>query len=164
MAGKVRTVMAGLLLAAMGVVPAAQPAFSSSGEAETATGGSSSCAAELDRTIQRFTTTLLGRDLEGYLRLWTNDAVLTLNSGEIIVGKAGIRDFYAGLFGVPGWTETFDEVSRRIYDCHTAYVVDNVLFENPGTGVRSPLAVSLTLTRESGRWLVVGEHITGVAE
>ncbi|GAB3425549.1 YybH family protein [Flindersiella endophytica] len=165
MAGRVRTVMAGLLLAAMGAVPAAQPAFSSSAEAASETGGgSSSCAAELDRTIQRFTTTLLGRDLEGYLRLWTDDAVLTLNSGKIIVGKAAIRDFYAGLMGVPGWTETFDEVSRKIYDYHTAYVVDNVLFENPDSGVRSPLAVSLTLTRVNGRWMVVGEHITGVAE
>lgn len=164
MAGRVRTVVAGLLLAAMGVVPAAQPAFSAGDEAAASTGGSSSCAAELERTIQRFTTTLLGRDLEGYLRLWTDDAVLTLNSGEIIVGKAGIRDFYEGLMGVPGWTETFDEVSRQIYDCNTAYVVDNVLFENPDNGVRSPLAVSLTLARVHGRWMVVGEHITGVAE
>src|SRR5262245_1862642 len=130
MARRIRTVMAGMLLAAMAVVPAAQPAFSSSDETAAET-GESSCAAELDRTITRFTTTLLGRDLEGYLRLWTDDAVLTLNSGKIIVGKPAIRDFYAGLMGVPGWTETFDEVSRQIYDCHTAYVVDNVLFENP---------------------------------
>lgn len=165
MARRVRTVLAGMLLATMAVVPAAQPALSSSdtgGEATVEQGAS--CAADLERTIQRFTSTLLGRDLEGYLRLWKDDAVLVLNSGEIIVGKDGIRDFYARLMSVPGWTETFDGVSRQIYNCQTAYVVDNVLFENPDTGVRSPLAVSLTLTRENGRWMVVGEHITGVAE
>lgn len=162
MAGRTRTLVAGAMLATLAAVPAAQPALS----ATTGTGEQhgSSCAADLDRTLDRFTTTLLGRDIDGYMRLWDDDAVLTLNSGEIIVGKAGIRDFYVGLFGVEGWTETFDGVSRRIYDCQTAYAVDNVLFEIPESGVRSPLAVSLTLTRDHGRWVIVGEHITGVSE
>ncbi|HZC27976.1 MAG TPA: nuclear transport factor 2 family protein [Actinopolymorphaceae bacterium] len=160
MAGRLRTLVAGAMLATLAAMPAAQPAFS----ATTRTDGySSSCADDLDRTLERFTTTLLGRDLEGYMRLWDDDAVLILNSGRIITGKAGIREFYVGFFDLPGWTETFDEVSRQIFDCQTAYVVDNVLFEIPESGVRSPLAVSLTFTREHGRWVVVGEHITGVA-
>ena len=162
MAGRLRTLVVGAVLATLAVVPAAQPAFSTTTAAADRHG--SSCAADLDRTLDRFTTTLLARDLEGYMRLWDDDAVLILNSGEVRTGKAAIREFYVGFFGLEGWTETFDGVSRQIFNCQTAYTVDNVLFEIPESGVRSPLVVSLTLTRENGRWVVVGEHITGVSE
>ena len=130
-------------------LPIPATAGSSGGDTATATGVKRS----FDRAVTAYVETTDERDADGFAALLHDDVTAIFANGGVLYGKDQTMGFIGPFFEAPGWTQTFDELTRHVEGCRSGFVLFDSVYTEDGTEV--PLVIGLTFTREHGRWLVL---------
>lgn len=135
------------------VTAAAVPAVAIGAEA---TGEPQSrCAASFDRAVRTYVDSTAKRDAKRFASVLHPDVTAIFADGEVLYGKERTMAFIGPFFAQSGWTQTFDELTREVRGCRTAFVLfDSVFTPSPGA---EPIkfVIGVTFTYENGRWLAL---------
>ena len=149
---------AGLSLVAAAVMAAAAPAAADTTGGPAAAG---TCARDFDRAIQQYVDTTDRRDAAGFNALLDQDVTAVLRLGDTFDGKREVATFIEEFFAEPGWTQSFTVLKKVVHGCHTAFVLYDSVYADPGAGVRLHLIIGVTFTHRHGRWLIVHNQDSG---
>jgi hypothetical protein len=111
------------------------------------------CERSFDRAVDAYVETTDERDADGFAALLHEDVTAIFANGGVLYGKDQTMGFIEPFFEVPGWTQTFDELTRHVEGCRSGFVLFDSVYTEDGAEV--PLVIGLTFTRERGRWLVL---------
>ena len=111
------------------------------------------CERSFDRAVDAYVETTDERDADGFAALLHEDVTAIFANGGVLYGKDQTMGFIEPFFEAPGWTQTFDELTRHVEGCRSGFVLFDSVYTEDGTEV--PLVIGLTFTRERGRWLVL---------
>jgi hypothetical protein len=113
------------------------------------------CQRQFDRAVDTYTRTTHERDAEGWASVLHPEVTAVFAGGDVLYGREATLDWAREFFADPGWTQTFDELTRVVDGCRSGFVLfDSVYTPAPGADPK-PLVIGLTFTRERGRWLVL---------
>lgn len=115
----------------------------------------SGCAAGFDRAVRTYVDATAKRDAARFASVLHPDVTAIFADGEVLYGKERTMAFIEPFFASPGWTQTFDELTREVRGCRTAFVLfDSVFTPSPGA---EPVefVIGVTFTHENGRWLAL---------
>lgn len=142
-----KTQLAPALAAAALLVPAlALPATAGHGHGR-------GCERDFDRAVRAYVETTDERDVDGFARLLHDDVTAIFANGGVLYGKEQTMGFIEPFFGTPGWTQTFEELTRHVDGCRSGFVLFDSVYTEGSAVV--PMVIGLTFTRERGRWLVL---------
>jgi ketosteroid isomerase-like protein len=137
-------------LAALLVPALAIPATAGS---SAGNGHGDQCELSFDRAVDAYVETTDERDAAGFAALLHEDVTAVFANGGVLYGKDQTMGFIEPFFEAPGWTQSFDELTRQVEGCRSGFVLFDSVYTEDGTEV--PLVIGLTFTRERGRWLVL---------
>jgi ketosteroid isomerase-like protein len=111
------------------------------------------CARDFDRAVRAYVETTDERDADGFAALLHEDVTAIFANGGVLYGKEQTMGFIEPFFATPGWTQTFEELTRHVEGCTSGFVLFDSVYTEGSTVV--PMVIGLTFTRERGRWLVL---------
>jgi hypothetical protein len=111
------------------------------------------CERDFDRAVRAYVETTDERDVDGFAALLHEDVTAIFANGGVLYGKDQTMGFIGPFFETPGWTQTFEELSRHVEGCKSGFVLFDSVYSEPGAVV--PMVIGLTFTHEHGRWLVL---------
>lgn len=120
-----------------------------------------SCKRQFDSTVQTYLDTTDQRDARAFNALLHRDITGVLPGGTVFNGRAEFASFINTFFARKDWTQTF-ELTRRVADCSTGFVLFDSVYAEPAAGYEQKLVIGLTWTREHGRWQLLGDQNTEV--
>lgn len=121
------------------------------------------CARQFDAAVATYVRTTAERDARGFTALLHGEVTGILPGGAVLSGKREFAAFIDGFFERTDWTQTFDE-RRRTADCASGYVLFESVYAEPAAGFAQTLMIGVSWTREHGRWLVLADQNTEVAQ
>jgi uncharacterized protein (TIGR02246 family) len=113
------------------------------------------CAAGFDRAVRTYVDSTTDRDARRFASVLHPDVTAVFADGEVLYGKERTMGFIEPFFATSGWTQTFEELTREVRGCRTAFVLfDSVFTPSPGA---EPInfVIGVTFTYENGRWLAL---------
>lgn len=134
---------------------AAVPAVAMGNDAGAQPESQHGCAAGFDRAVHTYVDSTAKRDAKRFASVLHPDVTAIFADGEVLYGKERTMGFIGPFFATPGWTQTFDELTREVRGCRTAFVLfDSVFTPSPGA---EPIdfVIGVTFTYEDGRWLAL---------
>jgi hypothetical protein len=90
------------------------------------------------------------------------DAISVLTSGHILVGVDAIMTALNGHFVNKNATWEYEELSRAVDDCRSAYILYETTYAIPSSGFEVHALTGVSWTRERGQWLVIGDQGTQI--
>jgi hypothetical protein len=129
------------------------PALAIPASAGSSAGHGDECERSFDRAVDAYVETTDERDAAGFAALLHEDVTAVFANGGVLYGRDQTMGFIEPFFQAPGWTQTFDELTRHVEGCRSGFVLFDSVYTEDGTEV--PLVIGLTFTRERGRWLVL---------
>ncbi|WP_116947743.1 YybH family protein [Jiangella endophytica] len=146
---------------------AALPAVShadTSAEASPAGLAHRMCAKAFDRAVDAYVQTTHDRDVDGFAAVLHEDVTAVFADGGVLYGKDQTMGFIERFFAVPGWTQTFAELTREVRGCGTGFVLFDSVYTPAADAPGEPLVIGVTFVFERGRWLALhNQDSTGPA-
>jgi uncharacterized protein (TIGR02246 family) len=152
-----KVLLLGAALTAAVVLP-----VGSSASADDVTSATRGCEREFRSAVQAYVRTTDRRDADAFGALLHRDFTGIFPDGEVLAGKDEGLAFFREFFADPSWTQTFTPLRTTVQGCGTGFVLFDSVYEQPGARVH--MVIGLSWTRERGRWLVVHDQNTQVAE
>ncbi|MFD9911025.1 YybH family protein [Streptomyces sp. NPDC059063] len=122
------------------------------------------CAAQFGSAVRAYVDATRDRDTERYERLVHDGYTIVFADGEVREGKADSMEFIREFFADTGWNQTFQETRRVVSGCRTGFVLFDSVYTRPADGYRAHLVIGLSFTREHGRWLVLHDQNSRLAD
>jgi uncharacterized protein (TIGR02246 family) len=134
---------------------AAVPAGAMGAEASGKSGNQHSCAAGFDRAVRTYVDSTTNRDAKQFASVLHPDVTAIFADGEVLYGKERTMGFIEPFFASPGWTQTFEELTREVRGCRTAFVLFDSVFTPSPDDETINFVIGVTFTHENGRWLAL---------
>jgi hypothetical protein len=154
-------VTAALAVAWAGMLVASPSTSVASTSDEDLTGaGSHSCGQQLDAAAERDMQTFANFEADAWRAMHHPDAISVLTSGHILVGVDAIMTALNGHFVNKNATWEYQELSRAVDRCRSAYILYETTYAIPSSGLEVHALTGVSWTREHGQWLVIGDQGT----
>jgi hypothetical protein len=147
---KVAATVGGLILAAGLTVPATA--------ATAGDDGRHGCAAGMDAAVRQDNDAYNARDEARYEAVLHPDMIYAYD-GTVIYGRDAIMTGARQAFATPGWVWTYTIASETLYGCGAGIAVLDAHNTHPGTDYDHHFAITMTMVREHGKWLVAMDTI-----
>jgi uncharacterized protein (TIGR02246 family) len=151
-----------MMLLAAGLTTAVVVPSGSAAGADEATTIARGCERQFHSAVQAYVRTTDRRDADAFAALLHNDFTGIFPDGEVLSGKKAGMDFFREFFADPSWTQTFTPVRTTVQGCNSGFVLFDSTYTQPGVSVH--MVIGLSWTRERGKWLVIQDQNTAVAD
>ncbi|WP_394834414.1 nuclear transport factor 2 family protein [Pendulispora rubella] len=122
------------------------------------------CAEQFDAAQRQDMESFRDRDREGFRAVHHPDAIAVYAGGTVHQGIDQIMADAEATFAIPDYTWEWTEMAREVAGCSTGSIVYDTYFKAPSIGANSHLRISVTYTREHGKWLGLIDQTTRLAK
>jgi Domain of unknown function (DUF4440) len=120
------------------------------------------CAQRMIDAVNEDNDAYNSRDIDRYEAILHPDMIYE-RDGAVIFGREAVLDGARAAFEIPGWTWTWEILDYRLYGaCRTGIVIIEAHTIYPD--LDKEWAVTMTMVREGGKWLVAMDTVHLVSE
>ncbi|GAA4296420.1 hypothetical protein GCM10023148_57210 [Actinokineospora soli] len=146
-----------VVAAAVGLAAVAVPVTASAGEQPD----HRTCEREFHQAVWEDMDSFNKRDEARYRAIIHPDMVTVGRRGNVIIGYDANVDPVIESFKLPyEWSVPWTVTHTVIHGCSSGYAILDARHIVPSQNLNRHLTISLTLVRESGRWLVIKDTVT----